>query len=114
MELNLQEYNKGIKAQINEIIQNNINIDEEWKNFKLHFDKVHPHFFEKLKQLCSDLTEENLKICAYIKMGMTPKQIAQLLHVVTGSVNKTLYRLKKKLHLSEEESLKSYIISIKN
>ena len=113
MELNSQEYNKEVKTKISEIIRNNLNIDEEWTNFKLHFDSVHPNFFEKLKQMSSDLTEENLKICAYIKMGMTSKQIAQLMNVVKGSVDKSLQRLKKKLQLSEEESLKSFICSVK-
>jgi len=63
--------------------------------------------------MSSDLTEENLKICAYIKMGMTSKQIAQLMNVVKGSVDKSLQRLKKKLQLSEDESLKSFICSVK-
>jgi tetratricopeptide (TPR) repeat protein len=96
-------------TKIDEIIQSNINIDEEWENFKIHFDKVHPHFFEKLKQLCDDLTEENLRFCAYIKIGMTTKQIAQLLHVIPSTIFTSRYRLKKKLQLSDEEDVDDFI-----
>ena len=55
-------------TKIDEIIKNSLNIDNEWDKFKMHFEKVHPNFFEKLKQKCPDLTDENLKLCAYIKM----------------------------------------------
>lgn len=95
--------------KIDEIIESNINIDEEWENFKMHFDKVHPNFFEKLKHLCSDLTEENLKLCAYIKIGMTTKQIAQILHVIPSTIFTSRYRLKKKLQHVEEKDVDDFI-----
>ena len=95
--------------KIDDIVQASLNIDDEWDNFKMHFDKVHPHFFDKLKQHCSDLTDENLKMCAYIKMRMTTKQIAQLLQVVPNSIITNRYRLKKKLQLNDEEDLDRFI-----
>jgi tetratricopeptide (TPR) repeat protein len=98
-----------IAQKTDEIIRNNLNIDEEWDTFKIHFDKVHQHFFEKLKQSCSNLTEENLKMCAYFKIGMTTKQIAQLLHVDPHSVIISRYRLKKKLQLPDDESVDDFI-----
>ena len=98
-----------IAKKANEIIQNNLNIDDEWENFKMHFEKVHPQFFEKLKQQSCELTEENLKMCAYIKMRMTTKQIAQLLQVVPNSIFTSRYRLKKKLPLADNEDLDTFI-----
>jgi tetratricopeptide (TPR) repeat protein len=98
-----------VAAKIDEIIQNNLSIYKEWGNFKMHFDKVHPHFFEKLKQICNDLTEENMKMCAYFKIGMTTKQIAQLLRVIPRSIITNRYRLKKKLQLSDKEDLDDFI-----
>ena len=114
METNAQIFdNKENAAEIakktNEIIHSNLNVDEEWDTFKMHFEKVHQHFFEKLKQSCSDLTEENLKMCAYFKIGMTTKQIAQLLHVDPHSVIISRYRLKKKLQLPDGESLDDFV-----
>jgi hypothetical protein len=98
-----------ITQKIDGIIQHSLNVDEEWENFKMHFDNVHPLFFKKLKQHCDDLTEENLKMCAYIKMKMTTKQIAQLLQVVPNSIITSRYRLKKKLQLADHEDLDSFI-----
>lgn len=114
MELNAQVFeNKEnaveVAAKIDDIIKGDLNIDEEWENFKLHFDKVHPYFFEKLKQSCSDLTEDNLKMCAYFKIGMTNKQIAQIMNVIPNSIITSRYRLKKKLQLSDSEDFDDFI-----
>jgi tetratricopeptide (TPR) repeat protein len=98
-----------IAKKIDEIIHQNLSIDDEWENFKMHFVKVHPHFFKKLKQHSSELTEENLRMCAYIKMRMTTKQIAQLLHVIPNSIITNRYRLKKKLQLADNEELDEFI-----
>ena len=98
-----------IATKTDEIIRNNLNVDAEWDTFKIHFEKVHHLFFEKLKQAGSNLTEENLKMCAYFKIGMTTKQIAQLLHVDPHSITISRYRLKKKLQLSDGESLDDFV-----
>ena len=95
--------------KITEIIQNNLNNDNEWDNFKMHFDMVHPQYFEKLKKLCSSFTEENLKMCAYFKMGMTTKQIAQILNITDKSVLTARWRLKIKLNLSEKDDLDYFL-----
>ena len=107
--LNNKENTPKTVAKIEEIIQDNLKVDDEWKNFKMHFDKVHPDFFEKLKKICNDLTEENLKMCAYIKMRMTNKQIARLLQVVPKTVITARYRLKKKINLDETVDLDDFI-----
>ena len=107
--MNNKENNDKALAKIDEFIHSNLSVDEEWSNFKMHFDKVHPHFFKKLMKICPDLTEENLKMCAYVKMGMTTKQIAQLLNIADSSVIISRHRIKKKLNLEEKESLGNYI-----
>ncbi|MDR2928732.1 MAG: LuxR C-terminal-related transcriptional regulator [Cytophagaceae bacterium] len=104
-----RENTKKAVAKIDTIIQNSLSADDEWENFKMHFTKIHSQFFKKLKRLCNDLTEDNLKMCAYIKMGMTTKQIAQLLNIADNSVVISRHRIKKKLKLKEDESLSSFI-----
>jgi len=107
----LDNYGKRIEpsAKIDEIIKNNLNIDEEWDNFKIHFDKVHPNFFDKLRELSKDLSEDNLKMCAYIKMGMTNKQISQLLHIEYNSVVVNKLRIKKKIQLEDDVNFSEFI-----
>lgn len=100
---------KTYKANISDVVKNSIKIDDEWKFFKLHFDKVHPDFFRRLKQDCKQLTENDLRLCAYIKIGMNSKHISQMLAITVNSVNITRYKIKKKLELNEDIGLDDYI-----
>ncbi|MNS54016.1 Bacterial regulatory protein, luxR family [compost metagenome] len=77
-----------------------------------HFNEVNPDFFNKLKEACSDLTENNLRMCAYFKMGMTAKQVASILNISVETVKNGRYRLKKKLGLTEQDNLDDFIRNI--
>lgn len=102
---------KGIKEieQIEQIVKSNLITDHGWENFVLHFHKVHPHFFEKLKKHCPRLTEGNLRLCAYLRIGMPGKQIAQVLNISPEYVRASTYRLKKKLGLGEGDNLHDFL-----
>lgn len=98
--------------KIDALIRKSFNTDEEWKSFKMHFEQVHPSFFEKLRGACGDLTEENLRFCAYFKLGLSNKQIAQILNIIPQSVFNHRYRLKKKLGFKEDDDLDAFIHSL--
>lgn len=95
--------------QINNVIGDSLKNDDEWQRFKLHFDSVHPDFFVKLKEASGELTENDLRLCAYISIGMRAKQIAEMLSVSPDSINSNRYRLRKKLHLKRDDSLDDFI-----
>lgn len=95
--------------QVNNVIGDSLRNDDEWERFKLHFDSVHPNFFVKLKEASGELTENDLRLCAYIRIGMRAKQIAEMLSVSPDSVNSNRYRLRKKLGLQRGESLDDFI-----
>ncbi len=84
--------------------------DDSWEEMKLHFEKVHPHFFANLKKSFPDLTIHDLKMCAYIRMNISNKDISKLLNINPSSVLISKTRLKKKLNLTEEINLKNWII----
>lgn len=98
--------------QVNEAIGDSLRNDDEWSRFKLHFTSVHPDFFVKLKARCSELTENDLRLCAYISIGMRAKQIAEMLSISPDSVNSNRYRLRKKLGLEHGDSLDDFIRNI--
>jgi len=84
-------------------------IGNRWESFKIHFEKVHPDFFNSLKKIQPDLTQSELRMCAYIKMNLTSKEIANLQNISTRSIQTNRYRLKKKLSLSPNTNLINYI-----
>lgn len=97
---------------INEAVGNSLRSDDDWSRFKLHFDGVHPSFFTKLKEHSGDLTENDLRLCAYLRIGMRAKEIAAMLAVSAASINTARYRLRKKLGLAKDDNLDDFIRKI--
>ncbi|MBL6445420.1 response regulator [Fulvivirga sp. 29W222] len=93
-------------------IQNYFDIDKSWDTFKFHFEEVHPKFFDIIQQRGSDISHKDLKLCAYLKLGMDNKEIANLLNITASSARVALSRLKKKLNLDEEDNLREVISEI--
>jgi tetratricopeptide (TPR) repeat protein/DNA-binding CsgD family transcriptional regulator len=97
---------------INQKIRDDHMIDRKWEIFKLHFNGVHPSFFRILQEHHPDLTPYELRYCAFIKLNMSAKDIAQINNISLRSVYMFRYRLKKKLHLDETEDLDRYLTTI--
>jgi tetratricopeptide (TPR) repeat protein len=93
-------------------IRENIDLDADWEQFKLHFVEVHPKFFGMLQQQSADLSQTDLRHCAYIRMDLGTKEIARLLSIEPSSVQIARVRLKKKLALDKDTDLKDFIRSL--
>lgn len=94
-------------------IDHSIGHKDEWKVFEYNFNQVHEEFFKELKIRYPKLTHKDLKICAYIKMNLTTKEIAPLLNISTRGVETQRYRLKRKLNLESDKNLTDYLSNIK-
>ena len=70
------------------------------------------YFYESLGKKHTNLSRNELKLCALIKLNFSTKEMSQLLGVSTDTVNKARYRLRKKLELQREDNLFTYISSI--
>ncbi len=91
-------------------IDSNVNLDEQWEQFKRHFESVHAGFFARLNRQFPDLTQNELKLCAYLKMNLSTKEIAQMLNIEVDSATTKRYRLRKKLKLESDNNLVSFLI----
>ncbi len=85
---------------------------DEWKVFEYNFNQVHEDFFRKLKNEHPNLTSKDLKICAYIKMNLSNKEIAPLMNVSVRGLETHRYRLKKKLNLQSDISVADYLTNL--
>jgi ligand-binding sensor domain-containing protein/DNA-binding CsgD family transcriptional regulator len=88
------------------------NLDKEWENFSKHFDKVHSDFLAELKEKHPSISANELKLCAYLRMNLSTKEIAQMMNISVRGVDISRYRLRKKLQLATEISLFDYLISV--
>jgi ligand-binding sensor domain-containing protein/DNA-binding CsgD family transcriptional regulator len=87
-------------------------VDSDWELFAMHFDKVHSDFLAALKAHSPNLTSNELKLCAYLKMNLSTKEIAQLMNIATRGVEISRYRLRKKLQIPRDENLFNYLLKI--
>jgi hypothetical protein len=86
------------------------NNEEDWENFSRHFDEVHSNFLSRVKQHFPGLTITDLKLCAYLHINLTSKEIAQLLGISVRGVETSRYRLRKKLNIPGEASLNTFLL----
>ena len=85
---------------------------DDWLDFELHFRNAHIDFFENLREKHPNLSPNEMKLSAYLKLNLSSKEIASLMHVSIRSVEQSRYRLRKKINLDKDCSLVKYIQEI--
>jgi len=95
--------------QLNAAIKSKLDLSDDWDQIKVHFEKVHPEFFIRIKDDYPDLTVNDLKLCAYSKLKFSNKEIGRLLNINTSSVQVSRYRLKRKMNLPEEINFDDFV-----
>jgi DNA-binding CsgD family transcriptional regulator len=90
-------------------IQINRILDKEWQNFNTYFGNSHEGFLAKISMLFPGLTVTEKRLAALIKMNLSNPEIASLLNTEPSSVKVAKHRLKKKLHLTEEQDISLFL-----
>ncbi|RFS26332.1 transcriptional regulator [Chitinophaga silvatica] len=84
----------------------------DWEQFAAHFDEVHHNFLSTLKKKFPVLSTTDLKLCAYLKLNLSSKEIAQLMNISVKGVEISRYRLRKKLQLATAVNLYDFLIQV--
>lgn len=101
--------------QYNQLIQTinfNLQNDNNWDNFRKYFEEVHKDINSTIKQRYPDITSNELRLIALLKMNLSSKEIANLLNITQEGIKKARYRLRKKMNISSDESLHGLILSM--
>lgn len=83
-----------------------------WSEFEKIFKNIHSGFYEKLLEICPELTATEIKTAALLKLNLTTKEIAAITFKSEGGIKTTRYRLRKKLNLSGDDKLAPFLIQI--
>jgi ligand-binding sensor domain-containing protein len=97
--------------RIKKLINQNIESEHDWKMFETLFDQAHENFFKRLKNEYSELTASDLRLCAYLRMNLSSKEIAPLINITVRGVEERRYRLRKRLNLPSDQNLTEFILS---
>ncbi len=82
---------------------NSLSEEDAWEEFELRFQEVHSQFYENLNREFPDLTPGERKLCAFLRLNMTTKEIASVIHQSPKSIDVARTRLRKKLNLTNKE-----------
>jgi tetratricopeptide (TPR) repeat protein/DNA-binding CsgD family transcriptional regulator len=96
----------------NELSHQTILTEEDWEKFKALFEKIHPGFFLKLKEMVPDITVAEQRMAALTRLHLDTKQMASMLGISPDSVYKIRQRLRKRLQLNDQVTTETYLTKI--
>ena len=85
---------------------------DTWDEFEVRFKEVHANFYNRLSNEFPDLTAQELRLCAFLRLNMTNKEIAAITYQSLDSLKTARYRLRKKLGLDRDENLVAFFTKI--
>ena len=109
-----QAFKKENQRIIDEIIRDlqSSTEDDIWKDFEIRFQQVHNEFYEKLNEKFPNLSANEKRLCAFLRLNMSTKEISAITYQSLNSITVARSRLRKKLGLDLEENLIAYLESI--
>lgn len=102
-----KQHVNNLLKKVNKDLRN----EKNWELFNNYFDEVHQDFITRIKEKHSDLTPKELRLCAYLRMNISTKEIAPLMNISVRGVEISRYRLRKKLNLDRDANLTEYIMT---
>ncbi|MDX1619019.1 MAG: tetratricopeptide repeat protein [Balneolaceae bacterium] len=115
----LRQADNGESMSINRALQKlehlvdySFHLDEDWKQFRLCFEEVHPGFFDELREEYPELTPNELRLAALARLNLSVKETAAVMGITPDSVKTARYRLRKKMELETEENLTEVMMEV--
>ena len=93
-------------------LQFDTQLDADWEHFAIHFDSVHGDFLKRLRERYPQTSPNDLRLCAYLRMNLSTKEIANLLNISVRGVEGSRYRLRKKLGLPGDANLVEIMMGV--
>lgn len=87
--------------------------NKDWKIYEDNFDNIHANFFRNLRERYPSLTDNDLRVCAYLRLNLSSKDIAELMNISLKGVEAARARIRKKIGLSSHQSLTTFMIDLK-
>ena len=84
-------------------------VKKSWEDFEIWFTEIHTGFYSKLRHNHPGLSENELKVCALLRLNLISKDIAKVMNVQPASIDIYRHRIRKKLEISGEENLSTFL-----
>ena len=97
-------------VRIVKLLEHDALTDANWEQFSENFDRVHSDFLKRLREQFDHLSPNDYKLCAYLRLNLSTKEIATLMNISPRSVESNRYRLRKRMSLDTETNLTEFLI----
>ncbi|HRI60289.1 MAG TPA: triple tyrosine motif-containing protein [Saprospiraceae bacterium] len=107
--------NPAVKKEIQQLLNllnSDTKLDEDWEQFAFHFDQVHVDFLKRLREQFPQLSANDHKLSAYLRMNLSTKEIAPLMNISVRGVEASRYRLRRKLGLPNDANLTEFMMGV--
>lgn len=104
-----------LKKEIGRIIrmmEKDASLDEDWEQFSRNFDQVHSDFLKRIAEQYPQLSPNDYKLCAYLRMNLSTKEIASLMNISVRGVEASRYRLRRRLNLDAGTNLTEFLVKL--
>ena len=105
------DFNKS-KSEIKKVIKINAINKHEWEIFETNLNQINDEFVISLAQKYPKLTPKDIKLCIYLKMNLSSKEIAPIMNISFRGVELHRYRLRKKFNLNQEDNLSKFLLTL--
>ena len=95
------------------LLDENLTSEDDWTIFRANFDRIHENFFRNLHSNFPELTSNDLRFCAYLRLNLSSKDIAHLMNISLKGVEVGRYRIRKKIAIPSTKSLTEFMIEFK-
>lgn len=95
------------------LVDQNIASEDDWNVFQTNFDRIHENFFRNLHEKYPQLTSNDLRFCAYFRLNLPTKDIAQLMNISPKGVEVARYRIRKKINIPSDKNISEFMIEFK-
>lgn len=110
---NLEEDNTKLQINLLKDLKQMLGSDKpDLTLFFSNFEKIYPEYAQSLQKIIPDITANELKLCAFLRLNLSSKEISSLFNISPDSVNKARYRLRKKIELDSNDDLFIFLSSI--
>lgn len=110
-ELNTASHNGFNVSELISLVDDEMEADIYWEQFEYNFDQVYRNLLTRLLAKYPDLTRTNLKLCAYLRLNMSSKEIASLMNITPSGIDKARNRLRKKLNIQPNDDLHEFLMN---
>lgn len=103
---------KSLVVELGNLVSINLNLEKDREDFQKYFSQIDNAFLKNLKEKYSDLTDDEQRLCVYLRLNLSSKEISTQFNISAKSVNMKRYRLRKKLDIQGDIGLHEFLSEI--